>query len=65
MMARKNRRPHPSIKCKDKYIGVDLNRNYDYFFGKDNKGSSGRPCQEDYRGKAHFLNQKQLILKIL
>jgi hypothetical protein len=33
-------------------IGVDLNRNYPFMFGLDNKGSSGEeaPCKEDYRG---------------
>ena len=54
MMARKNRREIKSIKCKDEDIGVDLNRNYDYDFGKDNEGSSNNVCQEDYRGEYAF-----------
>ena len=55
MKARKNRRRYRNINyCKDYDIGVDLNRNYDYYFGYDNKGSSGLPCQESYRGKYPF-----------
>ena len=42
--------------CKDKIegIGVDLNRNYDFAFGIDEKGSSIDPCEEDYRGPYAF-----------
>ena len=45
-----------SLYAMDKYfhkrndIGVDLNRNYDFEFGKDNEGSSGYKCSDDYRG---------------
>ncbi len=42
-MWRKNRRPGPG-GC----YGVDNNRNYPYLWGGD--GSSGNPCDEDYRG---------------
>lgn len=34
--------------------GVDLNRNYAWAFAKDNEGSSGDPCAEDYRGPHPF-----------
>lgn len=34
--------------------GVDLNRNYNWAFAKDNEGSSGDPCAEDYRGPHPF-----------
>ena len=44
MIARKNRKPHKSTVCKEDDIGVDLNRNYDYFIAKDNVGFSNRPC---------------------
>ena len=51
---RKNRKPHKNITCSQKDIGVDLNRNYDFYFGEDNKGSSGSPCDEQYRGEYPF-----------
>lgn len=34
--------------------GVDLNRNYGYKWGHDNKGSSNSPCEGDYRGNEAF-----------
>ena len=34
--------------------GVDLNRNYGFRFGFDDKGSSPDPCSEYYRGSAPF-----------
>jgi len=63
MMARKNRRVIPSKKCKDEDIGIDLNRNYDYDFGKDNEGSSNNPCQEDYRGEKPFSEPETKAIK--
>ena len=52
---RKNRKPHRNITCsQEKDIGVDLNRNYDYYFGDNNKGSSNLPCDEQYRGEYPF-----------
>ena len=51
---RKNRRVHKNTTCSINDIGVDLNRNYDFFFGYNNEGSSGRPCGEDYRGEYPF-----------
>ena len=55
MKARKNRKPHKTINnCKKYNIGVDLNRNYDYFFGDNNNGSSGSPCHNMYRGEYPF-----------
>ena len=42
------------MNCKEKDICVDLNRNYDYFFVKDNERSSNRSCQEDYRDEYPF-----------
>ena len=52
---RKNRKPHRNIICsQEKDLGVDLNRNYDYYFGDNNKGSSNSPCDEQYRGEYPF-----------
>ena len=45
---RKNRRPNPGGS-----VGVDLNRNYGYHWGKT--GSSGWPTDETYRGPAPLL----------
>ena len=39
---------------KEESKGVDLNRNYDFFFGMDETSSSGKPCAEDYRGPYAF-----------
>lgn len=49
-MWRKNRRPSPSLGC----IGVDLNRNYGYMWGYDDRGSSPVYCSETYRGENPF-----------
>ncbi|XP_063683728.1 carboxypeptidase B-like [Bolinopsis microptera] len=45
---RKNRVYNDKSSCR----GVDLNRNWDYKWG--GLGTSGRPCQIDYRGPAAF-----------
>ena len=63
MMARKNRRVNITSKCREEDIGVDLNRNYDYDFGKDNEGSSNKPCQEDYRGEYPFSEPETRAIK--
>ena len=63
IMARKNRKPHSTKRCSTEDIGVDLNRNYDYFFAKDNTGSSGNPCQEDYRGEHPFSEPETINIK--
>ena len=63
IMARKNRRIINNTKCKGDDIGVDLNRNYDYYFGKDNQGSSNSPCQEDYRGEFPFSEPETKAMK--
>ena len=53
---RKNRNIYPDmIQCKNEnQKGVDLNRNYDFFFGLDEESSSSNPCAEDYRGPYAF-----------
>ena len=63
MMARKNRREIKTKKCREEDFGVDLNRNYDYDFGKDNEGSSNDPCQEDYRGEYAFSEPETKAIK--
>ena len=64
MMARKNRRITKNMKCKnDEDIGIDLNRNYDFLFGKDDDGSSNKPCQEDYRGEFPFSEPETKAMK--
>lgn len=35
-------------------MGIDLNRNYGYYFGNDEDGSSGDKCDESYRGEYAF-----------
>ncbi len=48
-MWRKNRRP-----MMNNTYGVDLNRNYGYFWGYDNVGSSPDSTKDTYRGPAPF-----------
>ena len=48
-MWRKNRRDN-----LDGTFGVDLNRNYGYFWGYDNIGSSNQTDEDVYRGSAGF-----------
>lgn len=48
-MWRKNRRP-----MMNNTFGVDLNRNYGYFWGYDNTGSSPDSTKDTYRGPAPF-----------
>ncbi len=73
-MQRKNRSPG----CKEpekvgtdpttkKYyepnVGVDLNRNYDFCFDKDNIGSSKDPCREDYEGPTPFSEPESVAIR--
>lgn len=46
---RKNRRDNG-----DGSFGIDLNRNYSYFWGNDDNGSSPNPQSDVYRGPAAF-----------
>lgn len=50
-MHRKNRRPNG---CSGYDQGIDLNRNYGYYWGYDNSGSSPYSCETTYRGTAAF-----------
>lgn len=47
---RKNRRPADN----EAEVGVDLNRNYDYFWGIDDVGSSPNSTSNTYRGPSGF-----------
>lgn len=50
--------------CKDdEYLGVDLNRNYDYKFGDNSVGSSSHVCSEDYRGPYAFSEPETRALR--
>ncbi len=57
---RKNRRLNP-----DGSYGVDLNRNYSYQWGYDNRGSSPKPSSETYRGTAPLSEPETLALSRL
>ena len=48
-MWRKNRRPNGGGT-----FGVDINRNYGFFWGLDNSGSSPTPSSDTYRGTSAF-----------
>eukprot|EP00172_Hildenbrandia_rubra_P000679 Plantae.Rhodophyta-Hildenbrandia_rubra.ctg13721.p1 GENE.Plantae.Rhodophyta-Hildenbrandia_rubra.ctg13721~~Plantae.Rhodophyta-Hildenbrandia_rubra.ctg13721.p1 ORF type:complete len:499 (-),score=102.92 Plantae.Rhodophyta-Hildenbrandia_rubra.ctg13721:513-2009(-) len=56
---RKNRRP-----TKGDFVGVDLNRNWEYGFGKfGEKGSSSNPSHEQYRGEKAFSENETIALR--
>lgn len=40
-----------------------MNRNYAYKFGFDNKGSSDKPCAEDYRGPEAFSESETAAIR--
>ena len=61
LMIRKNR--NIDKKCGAMTGGVDLNRNYGFKFGLDNKGSSNDPCAEDYRGEHPFSENETIAIK--
>ena len=50
-MQRKNMKETCGFGTPD---GVDLNRNYSYYWGYDNEGSSNDGCNETYRGFSQF-----------
>ncbi len=49
----------------DGSYGVDLNRNYDYFWGNDNEGSSPNPSSQIYRGSAPFSEPETQAIRDL
>lgn len=58
---RKNRRPPELTGC----VGVDINRNYGFFHGYDNVGSSPYECDQDYRGPGPFSEQETRAIRDL
>jgi carboxypeptidase T len=46
-------------------MGVDLNRNYDFMFASTDKGSSGDPCAEDFRGPSAFSEPETQAIRNL
>lgn len=44
----------PTCDSSPPDAGVDLNRNYDVCFARDKKGSSNKPCGDDYNGPSAF-----------
>ncbi len=54
-----------SYKIMKTEIGVDLNRNYDFCFGIDVKGSSTNPCSLDYHGPFPFSEPETQAIKYL
>lgn len=55
---RKNRRLNA-----DGSLGVDLNRNFGFNWGFDDRGSSGNPANEAYRGAAPFSEPETAALR--
>ncbi|OJV56481.1 MAG: hypothetical protein BGO31_15470 [Bacteroidetes bacterium 43-16] len=56
-MWRKNRRNNGNT------FGVDLNRNYNSFWGYDNVGSSPQPSSDTYRGTAAFSENETRAIR--
>lgn len=56
---RKSRQPNVNSSC----IGVDLNRNFDFYWGY--VGSSNDPCEIDYRGPKPFSEPEAIVLRDL
>ena len=61
LMIRKNRNISPV--CTEFTGGVDLNRNYSFMFGLNESGSSGNPCEEDFRGSHAFSEPETQNIK--
>lgn len=55
---RKNRR-----KNSDGSFGIDLNRNYDYFWGFNDFGSSPNPSDETFRGVSAFSEPESAAIR--
>uniref|UniRef100_UPI00261B5A78 M14 family zinc carboxypeptidase n=1 Tax=uncultured Winogradskyella sp. TaxID=395353 RepID=UPI00261B5A78 len=61
-LQRKNLRPNTNSSSTDNR-GVDLNRNFAYFWGTAGSGSSGSPTSSGYRGPAAFSEPETQIIK--
>jgi Zinc carboxypeptidase len=66
-MTRKNKRLSDIFNnCRLKHQkGVDLNRNYGYKFGTENRGASTNPCADDYPGTQAFSEPETQAVKSL
>ena len=63
-MQRKNLRPNTGGTGNTSTSrGVDLNRNFDYFWGSAGTGSSGTPTSDSYRGPSAFSEPESQILR--
>ncbi len=63
-MQRKNCRPNTgSTSNSTTTRGVDLNRNFDYFWGNAGSGSSSNPSSDSYRGPSAFSEPETQILR--
>ncbi len=66
-MQRKNLRPNAgdtgSTSSSNTSRGVDLNRNFDYFWGSAGFGSSGTTTSDAYRGPSAFSEPETQILR--
>jgi hypothetical protein len=58
---RKNRYVNP----QGRIVGVDLNRNYGYFWAFDNQGSSNNENRETYRGPSAFSEPETQAVRAL
>jgi hypothetical protein len=65
-MQRKNLRPNSgdsgSTASSNTFRGVDLNRNFDYFWGSAGTGSSGTPSSDAYRGPSRASEPETQII---
>ena len=59
-MQRKNMKQTCNFGTPD---GVDLNRNYSYYWGYDNQGSSNDGCNETYRGTSAFSEPESQAIR--
>lgn len=63
-LQRKNCRPNTgSTSNSTSTRGVDLNRNFDYFWGTAGSGSSPTPSSDSYRGPSAFSEPEAQIIK--
>ncbi|MEA2063965.1 MAG: M14 family zinc carboxypeptidase, partial [Gemmatimonadota bacterium] len=60
---RKNARDVNSDSVLDSRDGVDLNRNFDYMWGYDDRGSSSDSRRNDYRGTGAFSEPESRVIQ--
>ncbi|MDC7998173.1 M14 family zinc carboxypeptidase [Gilvibacter sediminis] len=65
-LQRKNLNPSSgssTVSSSNTSRGVDLNRNFDYFWGTAGSGSSGTPSSDSYRGTSPWSEPESRILR--